>query len=65
MKSRYRPAGATKRSNKIPISLNDEEYQLLIDAANIDGLTPSGFMAEVALREAAHIMEKNSKKRKK
>lgn len=55
---RFRAPGKTKRSHKIPLGFNDEEYQLLLDAAQIKGISPSYFIAEYALREAARVLKK-------
>lgn len=65
MKSRYRTPGKTPRSHKIPIGFNDEEYQLLIYAANSLGVSTSAFIAAIALREGERIAKMSGYKVKK
>jgi uncharacterized protein (DUF1778 family) len=62
MKSRIRAPGGEARKNTLHIRFNDTEYQLLIDAAYAIGVTPSTFVAEISLGEAARILKKQAKK---
>ena len=61
MKSRIRAPGGKPRHNTIHIRFNDEEYQTLINAGNIMNITPSTFVAEISMREAARLLKKNNK----
>lgn len=62
MKPRTRTPGEP-RTNVIPIRFSNSEYTLLINAAHEKGITPSTFIAEISMREAARIIGKTTKEK--
>lgn len=62
MKARIRAPGGEARKNTVHIRFNDTEYQMLIDAGYISGMTASTYVAEISLREAARLIKKKANK---
>ena len=58
MLSRIRAKSKKPRNHKIPIAFNDLEYEEIIKAAYIKGITPSTFIANTCLAQAKKINEK-------
>lgn len=58
MKPRTRTPGNGPRKQVIPIRFNDEEYELLVKAANLKGILVSTFIANTAMREATKVTKK-------
>lgn len=58
MKPRTRLPGSGPRKQVIPIRFNDQEYELLIKAANSKGVLVSTFIANTAMREATRVSKK-------
>lgn len=60
MKPRIRAPGNGLRKHIIPIRFNDEEQQILANAAHLNGVLISTFIANSAMREAAKVIKKKS-----
>lgn len=52
MKPRTRTPGNGPRKQVIPIRFNDEEYQLLVNAAHLKGVLVSTYIANTVMRAA-------------
>ncbi len=60
-KSRIRGRVEGGRNHVIPIRLSDDEYALIADAAHIKRISPSTFVAAVAVERAKRTVNKEKK----